>query len=156
MKRRIAVLITMIITMIGFNIYAQDKTQEQFVVSQSKYTFDKTNSELSAMIVAADWKITVIHDLQATLKKNGKDVEPVKILEICKPEYSGRLLEVDSLRIYSPLMPCRISVHQTKDGAVYVSRMNSGLMAKQIGGLVEEVMDSAFNEIESILKRISK
>lgn len=142
--------------MVTSNIYAQDKMQEQFVISQSKYTFDETVSELSELILAADWKITVIHDLQATLKKNGKEVEPIKILEICKPEYSGQLLEVDSLRVYSPLMPCRISVYQTKDGSVYISRMNSRLMAKQIRGLVEEVMDSAFNEIEGILKSVSK
>ena len=40
------------------------------------------------------------HDLQETLRKNGKDVLPVKVIELCKPDYSVQLLKEDSERIY--------------------------------------------------------
>lgn len=130
--------------------------QEQFIVCQSRMGFAETVEKLSAKIVSSGWKISIIHDLQETLRKNGKDVLPIKIIEICKPEYSGRLLEVDSLRVYSPLMPCRISVYQTADGATFISRMNSGAMASQIGGLVEQVMSQAFKDIEQVLSMFEK
>lgn len=147
-----------LLLIMGTNIMAtaQAAGQEQFLVSESKYGFDQTVEELSKGIISIGWKISVVHDLQATLKKSNQNVLPIKILEICKPEYSGRLLAVDSLRIYSPLMPCRISVYQMQDGKTHVSRMNSGMMAKQIGGLVEEVMTGAFEEIENLLKLLEK
>lgn len=135
---------------------AQNTSQGQFLVSESLYDFDETVDKLTSAIASADWRLSMVHDLQATLKKSNQDVLPIKILEICKPEYSGKLLAIDSLRIYSSLMPCRISVYQIQDGKTYVSRMNSGMMAKQIGGVVEEVMQVAFNEIETLLKPFAK
>lgn len=128
----------------------------QFLLNESKFDFSATIENLSEQILSEGWKISVTHDLQETLKKSGQEVLPIKILEICKPEYSGKLLSVDSLRLYSPLMPCRISIYETEDGKTYISRMNSGAMANQIGGVVAEVMGKAFSEIEYILATVLK
>lgn len=57
-------------------------------------------------------------------------------------------------RLYSSLLPCRISIYQTSDGITRISRMNSVAMAAQIGGLVEEVMSEAFAEIEKAIAEI--
>ena len=51
-------------------------------------------------------------------------------------------------------MPCRISVYETENGKTYISRMNLGMMDQQIGGLVEEVMKEAFEEMETLLNEI--
>lgn len=128
----------------------------QFLLNESKFDFSATIEKLSEQILSEGWKISVTHDLQETLKKSGQEVLPIKILEICKPEYSGKLLSVDSLRLYSPLMPCRISIYETGDGKIYISRMNSEAMANQIGGVVAEVMGKAFGEIENILAMVLK
>lgn len=122
-----------------------------FLNNESCYNFEETVDKLSGEFLSANWKISVVHDLQEILHKNGKEVLPVKIIEICKPEYSGRLLEKDAERMYSPLMPCRVSIYETSDGKTYISRMNSGLMASRIGGLVDEVMSIAFDDMERIL-----
>ena len=127
-----------------------------FIENESLYGFEHTIELLSAKIAEIGWKISVVHDLQDTLRKNGKDVLPVKVIELCKPDYSVQLLKEDKERIYSSLMPCRISVYLTSDGETHISRMNSQLLASQIGGLVEKVMGEAFSSIEAILKSMIK
>ena len=127
-----------------------------FIENESLYGFEHTIELLSAKITEIGWKISVVHDLQDTLRKNGKDVLPVKVIELCKPDYSVQLLKEDKERIYSSLMPCRISVYLTSDGKTHISRMNSQLLASQIGGLVEKVMVEAFSSIEAILKSMIK
>jgi len=125
---------------------------QMFLENESKFAYDETVILLSDRISDIGWKITAIHDLQAILKKNGKDVLPIKIFELCNPVYSGQLLEVDSLKVYSPMMPCRLSAYEKGDGKTYISRMNSAAMASMIGGKVEEVMSKAFIDIEKVLE----
>lgn len=127
-----------------------------FIENESIYGFNDTVEKLSESIVSNGWKVTHVHDLHETLKKNNFDVLPVKVLEVCRPDYSVKILRNDSERIYSSLMPCRLSVYETSDGKTKISRMNSGVLASQIGGVVEEVMSLAFNDIEIILKQYIK
>jgi len=106
------------------------------------------------MISESEWKVIYVHDLQETMRKNGKEVIPVKVIELCKPAYAYRLLSDDDLRIYSNMMPCRISVYEKADGNTYVSRMNSAMLASQIGGVVQEVMSGSYREAEEIIGKI--
>ncbi len=126
-----------------------------FLENVSRYSYDETFNKLSEKIQSlGNWKIQHIHDMQETLRKNGKEVLPIKVIELCNPKYSGRILEHDMERLYSSLLPCRISIYQTSDGITRISRMNSVAMAAQIGGLVEEVMSEAFAEIEKAIAEI--
>ncbi len=135
----------------------EQQAGNMFLESVSRYSYDETVEKLSEKIMSiGNWEIQHIHDLQETLRKNGKDVLPIKIIELCSPKYSGRILERDEERLYSSLLPCRISIYQTSDGATRISRMDSAAMAAQIGGLVEEVMTEAFAEIEKVLGEMGK
>ncbi|MFN3345249.1 MAG: DUF302 domain-containing protein [Chloroherpetonaceae bacterium] len=119
--------------------------------SESKYSFPETVAKLTAEVAKKAWKISVIHDLQETLKKNGTDVLPVKVFELCHPKHSSKILLKDDERIVSSVMPCRISVYEKSNGKTYISRMNSGILAKSFGGTVESVMTEASREVEEIL-----
>lgn len=127
-----------------------------FIESKSKYGFDKTIEKLNEIIVASGWRVTHTHDLKETMTKNGFEVLPVKVIELCNPQYAHRLLSVDALRIYSNMMPCRMSVYEKADGFTYVSRINSALFAAQIGGVVHEVMSEAFHDAEGFIAQISE
>ena len=48
-----------------------------FIENESLYGFEHTVELLSAKITEIGWKISMTHDLQETLRKNGKDVLPV-------------------------------------------------------------------------------
>lgn len=125
-----------------------------FIEDVSKYDFNETVQKLTMEIEQKSWKVSAIHDLQQTLMNNGKEVLPIKVFALCHPKHSGRILEKDEERIISSLMPCRISVYMKSDGKTYVSRMNSAILAKSIGGIIEEVMIDSSNEVEEILNEI--
>lgn len=125
-----------------------------FFENRSRYNFDETLKQLTELVVENEWKVIHVHDLQETMRKNGKEVLPVKVVEICKPDYAYRLLSDDSLRIYSNMMPCRVSVYMKTDGITYISRMNSAMFASQIGGVMLEVMGKAFDDVEHMIKKI--
>ena len=127
-----------------------------FFENRSRYGFEETINQLKELVPENEWKIIQILDLQETMKKNGKDVLPVKVLEMCKPDYAYQLLSDNSLRIYSNMMPCRVSVYEKTDGNTYISRMNSAMFAEQIGGVLQEVMSKAFEDVESMIKEIAK
>lgn len=130
--------------------------EAMFFENRSRYGFDETINRLSEIVPENGWKVIQILDLQETMRKNGKEVLPVKVMELCKPDYAYRLLSDDALRIYANMMPCRISIYQKTDGQTYVSRMNSEMLAAQIGGVVQEVMSGAFTDAEDFIKKISK
>jgi len=146
--------LTIVLLILTFSFANAQNKNEMFVESASKFGFEETVTKLSEEVSAKGWKVLVTHNLQESLKKSGYEVLPVKIMEICNPKHSVRLLELDNERIYSNMMPCRISVYEKSDGKTYISRMNSGMLAVQIGGIVEEVMNSATNDMEEMIKAV--
>ncbi len=129
---------------------------QMFFESKSKYGFDETVEKLTEIIRENGWSIPNAHDLQATMKKNGYAVSSVKVFELCKPNYAHQLLSDDSLRIYSNMMPCRISVYMKDDKRTYISRMNSAIMATQIGGTIQEVISQAFQDVEQFIEKVTE
>ena len=123
---------------------------------ESKFGFEETVTQLEASIEANDWKLPAVHDLQKSMKKFGIEVNPVKVFELCHPDHAGKVLKEGDERIVSSLMPCRVAIYEKPDGKTYISRMNSRLMAKPMGGIISEVMTDAASENENILDAIIK
>jgi uncharacterized protein (DUF302 family) len=72
----------------------------QFIIEQtSPYNMDKTVEMITEKAKELNWSVPFVHDLQQSLAKSGKEVKPVKVIEICKPEYSGKMLEFYRLDI---------------------------------------------------------
>lgn len=127
-----------------------------FIESRSKYNFEGTIEKLSEIIVEGGWKVIQILDLQEIMRKNGKEILPVRVIELCKPDYAFRLLSEDAFRLYSSMLPCRISVYEKSDGNTLVSRINAAMLASQLGGTAQEVMTGAFNDAEMFIKKVSE
>ena len=143
-----------VVFLVLYSLTAKAQTGDMFIESESRYGFEETVKILTETITAGGWKISVVHDLQESMKKSGKEVSPVKVFELCNPKHSYKILSVDELRIYSSLMPCRLSVYEKSNGKVYISRMNTVMLSKQIGGIVETVMTDATKETEDFLKAV--
>ena len=149
------------------NCCAQAKTKDEksqtqvtqhnepmFLENESKYNFAETVEKLTDEIVKKRWKVSVVHDLQEALKKSGTEVLPMKVFALCNPKHSSKILLRDDERIVSSLMPCRVSVYEKSNGITYISRMNTGVLAKSIGGVVEEVMIASSKDVEEILSTL--
>jgi len=125
-----------------------------FLETLSPFDFRSTVELLSKEIENKSWKISNVYDLQKTLNQHGKDVLPVKVFSLCHPNHSSRILEKDSERIISSMMPCRVSIYEKADGKTYISRMNSSMIAAGFGGIAEQVMTESANEVEEIIENI--
>jgi len=131
-------------------------SENRFVIEQSsKFGFDRTVEILVAESERREWKVPAVHDLQQSLAKSGKEVKPVKVIEICKPSYSGQMLELNDERIMSVMMPCRISVYLKDDGITYVSLLNGSMMAAGQPATIASVMQAASDETLEIVKTVT-
>ena len=125
-----------------------------FKENRNREDFDTTVAKVEEAVVAKGWKIPHVHDLQATLKKFGKEVGSVKVFEICHPDHSYEILSKDQERIVSNLMPCRIAVYEKQDGTVWISRMNSGVIAKPMSRVIRKTMSAAARDVEEIIAEV--
>ncbi len=117
----------------------------------SNFDFDTTIERFEEALDEGGWSVLTVHDMQAVLEGHGHDVDRIKIYELCSSEYSAEILTLDDERIVSPLMPCRVSIYEKSDGNTYIARMNSTLMARPFGGVINEVMQKAALETEDII-----
>ena len=126
------------------------------IEDESAYDFATTAAKLEEAVKGAGWSIPTVHDMQKTLKGFGHEIDEVKIYELCSSKYSAIILAVDEGKLVLPMMPCRIAIYVKSDGKTYISRMNSALVAKMYGGIIDEVMEKAFADTEVILNQIIK
>jgi uncharacterized protein (DUF302 family) len=116
--------------------------------------FNTTVAKVEKTVLEHGWKIPHVHDLQATMKNFGKDVRSVQVFELCNPDYAYEILKKDQERVVSNMMPCRLAVYEKKDGAVYISRMNSGTVAKPMSKVVRKTMTVAAKDVEDIIDEV--
>lgn len=129
--------------------------KKEFLVEKpSKFGFEETVESLKAAAEENGWNIPAVHDLQQSLAKSGKHVKPIKVLEICKPAYSGEMLELNDERIMSVMMPCRISVYEKDDGNVYVALIDANAFTEDLPLNVAEVMKAATDDSLKLVKII--
>lgn len=116
--------------------------------------FDTTVEKIEEAVLAKGWKIPAVHDLQATMKRFDKEVRSVKVFEICHPEHSYKILNQSDERIVSNMMPCRIAVYEKEDGSVWISRMNSGFLAKPMSPIIRTTMSDAAKDVEEVIAQV--
>ena len=131
------------------------KKGQMVTETSSKFDFDKTVNMIISEAERRDWKVPAVHDLQQSLAKAGKAVKPVKVIEICKPSYSGQILELNDERIMSVMMPCRISVYLKDDDRTYTSLINGGELASGLSEKITRVMKAASDETFEIVKSVT-
>jgi uncharacterized protein (DUF302 family) len=129
----------------------------QFIVERVS-PFDVGITVEKIVKVAADkgWQNPTTHNLQQSLAKSGKEVRPVQVVEICKPEFSGKMLEGSNERIVSIMMPCRISVYEKEDGKTYIALLNTSGMAAGMPDSIVSAMTAASDETFEIVDQVTK
>ena len=120
--------------------------------------FDVTTTVEKLIVAAAikEWQNPAVHNLQQSLAKSGKTVRPVQVIEICKPEYSGKMLEKSDERIVSVMMPCRISVYEKEDGKIYVASLNGRSFASGMPDSIQATMIAVADELEEIVRAVAR
>ncbi len=130
--------------------------RQMFLENESKLSFNETTEKLVELTAENKWSMPHQYDLQATMKKNGFDVMPVKVFSMCQAQHASKILGSNEERLVSALMPCRVAVYERKNGKTYISRLNAGLFSKFMGKKVKGIMGEVAIENEQILSPIIK
>ena len=149
-------MIIFLLYIFSTNLIAQTSKGDLMLESESKLNFNQTVDSILAKATFIKWKVIITHDLHESLKKSGKEVLPIKVIEICNPTYSYEVLRDDAIKSFSTLMPCRISVYNKTDGKTYVSRLNPDLMKTLADNLTAKSMLNALTDIEAIVLDVIK
>jgi uncharacterized protein (DUF302 family) len=155
-KQTIAVSIIALLVgaAITFGVVYNTAASLMMLEDESRYSFEETLENFEAEVKAAGWSVMGSRDMKEVLAGHGHDVLDIRIYELCSSKYSAVILAEDDERIVSPLMPCRVSIYKKSDGKTYVTRMNSKLMARPFGGIINEVMQQAASDTEEIIAKI--
>ena len=86
----------------------------------TKKSFDEAVTSVEKETKNAGFKVLHIHDVTATLKEKGFEIEPFKIIEVCNAKSAYAVLQAD-IKI-GLCLPCKINVY-LKDGKTYISGM---------------------------------
>lgn len=124
--------------------------------AESKYNFERSVEVFEQTALNMGWKIPTVHDMQLTMENFGKEVNKMKVFELCHPEHAYEILSRDKERIVSNMMPCRVSIYEKSDGKTYISWMNTAMMGNMMGGVVADVMGIASAESEKMISSIRK
>jgi uncharacterized protein (DUF302 family) len=124
------------------------------VEDESQLSYDETVQMIQKSAKANNWKVPKVHKIDKSVAKAGYKVRPVTVIELCQPDHAAEILTEDEARVVTSMMPCRVSVYETEDGRVVVSRMNTSLVAKLFGGTVTRVMANATQDQEKILSAV--
>lgn len=126
--------------------------QPQLVqVIQSQKSFSETLKTFKEEVGKAGWSVLNANNMAGVLSERGFTLHPVVILDVCSGKYSARILSNDEYRPISAFMPCRVSIYQTSDGAVFIARMNTNAFVHMMPPEVAEVMSASDEEIDRVI-----
>ncbi|MEN7973763.1 MAG: DUF302 domain-containing protein, partial [Verrucomicrobiota bacterium] len=123
----------------GWTIMPKQMIKER----KSPLGYEETIAKIEQNVKDSGWIISSTKHLDKSMAKYGKDVPPTTLINICQPDHAEAILQDDSARYISIMMPCTISVYEKSDGSTYVATMGMKLMGKMFGGLIAEVMGGA-------------
>ena len=124
-----------------------------FDFRRSRLGFDETVAAVSGEATKRGWSAPQTFDMQAEMKKAGaSDAKRMKVVETCPKDANERLARASAGKL--PPLPCRYTVFEGRDGKTYVTRMNTGLIAKGLQGEAAKVMADVAAAEEALLKDI--
>ncbi len=108
----------------------------------SPFGLEETVARIQQNIEGAGkgWALAGLRFPAKAVQADGGNALPVIMVEACSTKYSGPILNEDSVKFLSILMPCKISIYKKNDGKVYIGTMNAALMGPMFGPLVGGIM----------------
>jgi uncharacterized protein (DUF302 family) len=125
------------------------------VKRKSNRNYEDTIAALTeALKNKQDWMVKVVNDYQKSTS-NFAPIERVGSMNICNPRYASKILANNADRGVTAFMPLSIGVYEDKQGQVYVSQLNVGLMGMMFGGTIAEVMGMAGKDLNEVVASVA-
>ena len=101
-----------------------------------------------------DWRVLTVNDYQKTTAAFGA-MERVGSLNICNPRYASKILANDADRGVTAFMPLALGVYEDKQGQVFISQLNVGLLGMMFGGTIADVMGNAGKDLNEVVASVA-
>jgi len=122
---------------------------------KSNRGYDETVAVLNETLKQKqDWRVLTVNDYQKTTAEFGS-MERVGSMNICNPRYASKILANDADRGVTAFMPLALGVYEDKNGQVFVSQLNVGLLGMMFGGTIAEVMGMAGNDLNEVVAAVT-
>jgi len=97
----------------------------------------------------ADWQF-----YKSQLSKNltYNNINSMVMHFVCKPAHANKILRVDPN--FGGIMPCTWAAYETKNGQVYIAKMNIALMSKIYFGTIHRIMKDVAQTEKAMLSEI--
>jgi uncharacterized protein (DUF302 family) len=126
-----------------------------FKVSRSKHDFDQTVRMVRENALRAGWDVPWGFELQQHYLQRGfSDMTKVVNVYLCNPQGGYDIMKSDVYKPMAVMMPTAVSVYETSNGEVHVSRMNLGRMSTMFGGIVREALRGGGANLEKALDEV--
>ena len=102
-----------------------------------------------------EWRLRLISDHQSNTASYGK-LEPICSMNICNTRLAYEILSEDANRGVTAIMPVAIGVYEDKQGQVYTSQLNVGLLGMMFGGTIARVMKLAAKDLDTIISSVGE
>ncbi|MFO8001613.1 MAG: DUF302 domain-containing protein [Marinilabilia sp.] len=154
MKTTLTVLIWVIAG--GLTLAGTGKDAPGTYEKESRYDVATTVDHITEAASEAGWVLPGDHDMQATLKKGGKEVLPSTIVVLCNGGYAYKFLKDDEMRKVQSLLPCRVAVYEKSDGKTYIAWSNYKKKGKEFGKPAASVFEEIHDDLEDIMATVVK
>ena len=125
------------------------------VKHKSNLSYGDTVAALSeALEQKQDWRVLTVNDYQKSTADFGA-MERVGSLNICNPRYASQILANDADRGVTAFMPLALGVYEDKQGQVFISQLNVGLLGMMFGGTIADVMGMAGNDLNEVASSVA-
>lgn len=125
-----------------------------FEVTESELGFEDTVNALGKSAEVRGWVVPHRYNLQVTMQKNGFDTQPVVVMSLCNPAHAEKILNSESSRLLSAIMPCRVAVYE-QDGKTYAAMLNARLFYPFLKKEAKSTMKAANSESLKIMNTIN-
>ncbi len=149
MKKFIFLLTTLIL---GAATLTSAQDNPDAFEKKSKYSYEKTIELIKEAVIKAGWTNPNEHDMQASMKKSGKEVLPAKILVLCNADFAYQILQNEDTRILMSMMPCRVAVYEKSDGTTWVAWTNLLKKSQELG----ESLGAIFRKVATDMAQITE
>ncbi len=111
-------LVCLVASVFGFSAVASSHTGN----NDNEYTrsvnrpYEQVLAAVKQAAQAQGFRVSNVHDIAASLKKDGIQRDPYATVEVCNSKIAARVLEAEPL--LGSVMPCRIAVFKKGDQTV--------------------------------------
>ena len=126
-----------------------------FKVSKSLHDFEATVRMVRENALRVGWGIPWCFELQQHYReKRLSDMTKVVNMYLCNPQGGYDIMKSDVYKPMAVMMPTAVSIYETSEGEVYVSRMNLGRMALMFGGTVRKTLRGGGENLDKALEGV--